>query len=62
MGKNRKRRADLILTNGKEEALIFNVTIPFDNGLETFNDARAEKIKKISGCGQGPEAQIQVGY
>lgn len=46
VGKNKKRRANLILTNGKEEALIFDVTIPFDNGLDAFNDARAEKIKK----------------
>lgn len=45
-GKNRKRRPDLILTNGNDEALVIDITIPFDNGLDAFNDARAEKIKK----------------
>lgn len=45
-GKNRGLRPDLILTNKNNEALVLDVTMPFDGGLSKFNKARIKKIDK----------------
>lgn len=45
-GKNRRLRPDIILVKGNDEAIIIDVTIPFDNGLVSFAEARQEKLNK----------------
>lgn len=42
------KRPDLILTRGYDEALILDVTVPFEESLSVFNKARSGKIAKYS--------------
>ena len=39
-------RPDLVLCDGDNEALLIDVTMPFENGTESFPRARSEKVKK----------------
>lgn len=45
-GTNRRLRPDLILVNKESEALVIDVTMPFEAGLRSFNKARQTKIEK----------------
>ncbi|KAG8179206.1 hypothetical protein JTE90_004034 [Oedothorax gibbosus] len=41
-------RPDLVLHKGKDEALILGITIPYENRLQAFDSARAEKERKYA--------------
>lgn len=45
------RRPDLVIQKGND-VIIIDVTVPFHNGLDAFQDARNEKIQKYSGAAQ----------
>lgn len=45
VGTTNRRRPDLILKKGND-ILILDVTCPFENGLQAFQDARKEKEEK----------------
>ncbi|KAG8184376.1 hypothetical protein JTE90_006779 [Oedothorax gibbosus] len=41
-------RPDLVITKGKNEAIILDITIPYENRIQAFETARAEKKRKYT--------------
>lgn len=48
---NSNLRPDLVIQKGSD-MIVIDVTVPFDNGLEAFEKARQEKIRKYTGIAQ----------
>ncbi|KAG8173755.1 hypothetical protein JTE90_023245 [Oedothorax gibbosus] len=45
---NDRLRPDLVLTKGSQEALILDITVPYENRYQAFENARNEKSRKYA--------------